>query len=184
MGSQIFVVLEIIFFPKPGIFCTGWLFALCPKTKWMKKSRKFILFSPKYIFVIPPYAKVQNNKVLPSIESTFLKKNNFYLIFWSKNRKIWPLWHRPRPIICWTWKKLCLKLVPKSMIFIWFFGGINKITYQNMSNMPLKEMNVPQTGPFIPLGTGKMAYFGRFWAEKRPKNEKLTFLMTFFVLLH
>ena len=43
-----------------------------------------------------------------------------------------------------------------------FFGGINKITYQNMSNMPLKEMNVPQTGPFIPLGTGKMAYFGRF----------------------
>ena len=162
-----FLVLEIIFFSETWYFCTSWLFALCVKTKWIKKSWKFILHSPKYFFVIPPYTKIQNNKVLPFIESTFLQKNH-YLIFWSKNRKIWPPWHRPPPIFCWAWKKFCLKLVLKSMIFIWSFVGINKITNQNMSKLPPKEINMAQTGPVTPLGTGKMAHFGHFWAEKCP----------------
>ena len=161
-----FLVLEIIFFPKPGIFCTGWLFALCMKTKWIKNPGNSFYILQNTFLLYPPYTKIQNNKVLPFIESTFLQKNNFYLIFWSIIEKSDPLGTGLPPYSAGLGKSL--KLVLKSMIFIWSFVGINKITNQNMSKLPPKEINVAQIGPVTPLGAGKMAHFGHFWAEKCP----------------
>ena len=168
MGSQIFVVLEIIFFPKPGIFCTDWLFALCVKTKWIKNPGNSFYILQNTFLLYPHIQRSKITRFYPSLNQLFFRKIIFIWFFGQKIEKSDPLDTVHPPIFCWAWKKLCLKLVLKSMIFIWSFVGINKITNQNMSKLPPKEINVAQTGPVTPLGTGKMAHFGHFWAEKCP----------------